>query len=161
MDTKKLQLMPFEPTIEWWRHCLEACGYNNLAEQYGDQACWSDAQKAYKKGRIPEAVVDAVVDAVARCDAKHSFVAFTLMRIIGPREELIDKIADTENAQAAYAFCRQFGEHPRLRDIVRDKGDEMAAFYYCRDVANDPDVARVVLKGRNGKAKARFSREVR
>jgi|GEM_PF-2271001 hypothetical protein len=161
MDTKKLQLMPFEPTIEWWRHCLEACGCGELARQFADDACWDEILKAHKKHQVPEVVIEAAVAAIARCKPEHSFIAFTLMRIIGPREELIDKIIVSENAQAAYAFCRQFGDHAKLRAVVRDKGDETAAFYYCRDVANDPDMARVVLKGHNAKLKARFTREVR
>ena len=161
MANATVKLGPFEPTAQWWRHCLETCGCSDLARQFSDDACWSDAQKAYNRGEIPKEVVDAVVDAVAHCDPKHSFLAFTLMRIIGPREELIEKIVASENAGAAYAYCRQFGDHPRLRAVVRDKGDETAAFYYCRDVANDPEVARVVLKGHNTSVKARFSREVR
>lgn len=161
MAKAKAKLRPFEPTVEWWRHCLDTYGCSELARQFGDEACWSDVQKAYQQGQIPGVVVEAAVDAVGRCDRRHSFLAFTVMRIIGPREELIDKIAQSENAEAAYAYCRQFGDQPRLRAVVRDKGDEKAAFYYCRDVANVPEVARVVSKGRNAKLKTRFTREVR
>ena len=138
-----------------------ACGYGKLAQQYSDEACWSDAQKAYQRGQIPEAVVEAVVDAVTNCTPEHSFIAFTLMRIIGPREELIDKIVCSQNAEAAYAYCRHFGDHAALRPVVRDKGNERLAFYYCRDVVNAPEVARVVLKGRDAKIMSRFQREVR
>ncbi len=161
MAREQIKLKPFEPTIEWWRHFLAAHKCEELARQFADDGCWSDVKKAYKLGQIPDAVAEAAIEAVAQCDRKHSFLAFTVMRIIGPRDELIDKIAQSENAEAAYAYCRQFGDDLRLRAIVRDKGDEKTAFYYCRDVANVPEVARVILKGRNESIRRRFAREVR
>ena len=160
MAKEQVKLKPFKPTIEWWRHFLAAHKCEELAQQFADDACWSDVKKAYDLGQIPVAVAEAAIEAVARCDREHSFLAFTVMRIIGPREELIDRIAQSGNAEAAYAYCRQFGDNSRLRAVVRDKGNEKTAFYYCRDVANDPDVARVVLRGQSESIRRRFAREV-
>lgn len=160
MTKNKIKLDRFEPTIQWWRHCLEEHGCHDLAKRFEDDACWDAILKAHKEGSVPEAVIEAAVAAIADCEDRHSFIAFTLMRIIGPREELIDKIARSKNAEAAYAYCRHFGDHATLRPVVRDKGDERLAFYYCRDVANAPDVARVVLTGSDAKIMTRFHRDV-
>jgi hypothetical protein len=152
-------MRPFEPTIEWWRDCLDEHGCADLAREFADDACWDSILKAHKKAKVPPAVIEAAVAAIAQCAPEHSFIAYTLMRVIGPREELVDKIIESENAQAAYAYCRQFGDDRRMGAVILGARDEMAAAYYCRDVRDDRDLHALVERGRDGVAKRLIRRE--
>lgn len=154
-------LRPFEPTIDWWRHCLNACGRADLARDFADDACWASIALAHKRQAVPQAVIEAAVHAIARCAPEHSFVALTLMRIIGPREELMAKIAECQNAQAAYAYCRQFGDHSGMRAVILAARDRMAAAYYCRDIRDDRELRTLVETSADSPAKRLISREAR